>query len=396
MESEKNIVHTLKLTTVTPVAVGANDTSGLSPYTDFFVDEEEGVICLLDQNRLEKAMEKKPHLVNEFVNGIYDKMDNNQSRFSIRAFIEKNFADIDLFISHTLPNKGLLSKDRKQLKEVIKTGGRPYLPGSSLKGAIRTAMLYEWLVFTEDGRKTVAKYANLLLTVTDIEQLEREVFDETLLFQKLDDATGHLSRHIRVSDTSVWKKGLYADNAKRIRLRPSKNKREDPKYRDSAIPQPREAVFSMQPVTFSLTINPRFESDKIEYLRADIGEILDVLNAFTIDSLKNELHQLNSDNANHPQFNHIIDGLEVFYKALLTRAEDDGEIFLRIGSGKTIYDNSLALALINSKLGELGERALQKLKEHFWDKKAKFSKSPVTRVVSHEGKPFGWIKIEKS
>lgn len=46
---------------------------------------------------------------------------------------------------YSLPVRGRVGRESMQIAEFIKTNGKPYVPGSSIKGAIRTAVLYKVL-----------------------------------------------------------------------------------------------------------------------------------------------------------------------------------------------------------------------------------------------------------
>ena len=46
---------------------------------------------------------------------------------------------------YSLPVRGRIGRESMQISEFIKTGGKPYVPGSSIKGAVRTAVLYKVL-----------------------------------------------------------------------------------------------------------------------------------------------------------------------------------------------------------------------------------------------------------
>ena len=45
-----------------------------------------------------------------------------------------------------------------QLHSTIKTENKAYIPGSSIKGAIRTAIMYQWLTDTEEGKEKLASF----------------------------------------------------------------------------------------------------------------------------------------------------------------------------------------------------------------------------------------------
>lgn len=62
-----------------------------------------------------------------------------------KGYIEKYRLNPAEYSLYSLPVFGEPGKTSMQINEFIKFNGRPYLPGSSLKGAIRTAILYKVL-----------------------------------------------------------------------------------------------------------------------------------------------------------------------------------------------------------------------------------------------------------
>ena len=76
---------------------------------------------------------------------------------------------------------------------------------------------------------------------------------------------------------------------------------------------------------------------------------------------------------------------------------DRGETFVRIGLGKTIFDNSLLLALLNYAEEEHGDgkEVFLKYRELFFNVNPKKELFPVTRTVTTWNSiPMGWVKLE--
>ena len=78
-----------------------------------------------------------------------------------------------------------------------------------------------------------------------------------------------------------------------------------------------------------------------------------------------------------------------FYEKLQKRAED-GAVFLRLGFGKTANDNSLTLALAN---GLQDQTAFNQFRAHFHKLKRENDLFPITRTVTPEGEPMGWVEV---
>ncbi|ANF21775.1 type III-A CRISPR-associated RAMP protein Csm5 [Thermococcus piezophilus] len=69
-----------------------------------------------------------------------------------KGYIEEFHLDPSDYSIYTLKIHGKIGRKSMQIKEFIKLNGRPYIPGSSLKGAIRTAVLYKALKECGDAR----------------------------------------------------------------------------------------------------------------------------------------------------------------------------------------------------------------------------------------------------
>lgn len=377
-----NRTFQLKLTTVTPVSIGGDQGKLLSPYADYVLSDDETKVHYLRKELIEKVVLKKEKL-DDYIRFIQLGMDNNRSDFNLKNFILNVLElSLDEVTSYKLPNWGLYAEDRKQIQTVVKSAGVPFIPGSSIKGALRTAMLYDWLANTSEGETERTKYFQEIERWRNRPKADdRNLFVEEELFGKLNDKRGQDSRRIKISDTNCIKDGLIVVAAKRIRLKP-----EGKQSKSGDIPTPREAVFSEQSMDFKLSIEPTLTNPVLDYWeKEDIENILNVLNAFTIAAIDNEIYEL--EHADDNKFKQEINSMLEFYYDLKQRT-DNGEIFLRIGFGKTQYDNSLALTLIHD------EEPFLTFRKWLWKVSPKKEIHPVTRTVTPGGKPLGWVKLE--
>lgn len=130
MESERK---TIKLQTLTPVHIG----SGEILKENFDYIKNGTFIHVLDRKKLFRLLTKKGFTESILANALLSK--------NIKTIIDKN-------LSGTLPKEFSLRRVivpqnqgenfRDDLREQIYDGfGKPYIPGSSIKGAIRTALL---------------------------------------------------------------------------------------------------------------------------------------------------------------------------------------------------------------------------------------------------------------
>jgi CRISPR-associated protein Csm5 len=407
------IHHRLQITTLTPVSIGADEADKLSPYADFVFSDDGSRIIYIDRRKLEKAV-LSAGLMDEYVASISNQMDNNRADFDLGMFIRKrlNMKVMDI-ARFTAANQGISPKVKQTVHPIIKDAGRPYLPGSTLKGAIRTAILYDWLVKTNAGEPVMKGYEKALpglLRARDdffrlkkdykqkrlfrefdearrrLSDAEKVFFQEDKLFGRLSD--GPESRFIRVTDTGFADAqdiGMYA--TRRIRLQP--NPRQQGK---SEIPTPREALLCSQPLSFAISVVPAFaEGSLLAYwAEKSTPEILSLLNAFTLDALRNEIYEL--EQANNQDSQSDIDKLYDFYQDLLGRAEA-GSTFMRLGFGKTVYDNSLTLAMYNGLGDDDEDAAFLDYRRGMLGVRDSAINYPVTRTLTADGRPLGWVEV---
>ncbi|WP_456420442.1 type III-A CRISPR-associated RAMP protein Csm5 [Thermococcus sp.] len=115
-----------------------------------------------------------------------------------KGYIEELRLNPKDYARYTLRIHGTPGKESMQIREFIKLNGQPYVPGSSVKGALRTAVLYK--VLKECGDSGTAM--NLVSGVRNSRgQIERK--------------TAELAREIGWSESLI---GFYADRLSKERV----------------------------------------------------------------------------------------------------------------------------------------------------------------------------------
>lgn len=414
MSFNKNIIHRFRLSCITPVSIGGDLADRLSPYSDFVVSEDEAWICYINQAKLEQAVLEKG-AIEDYIAFIQSGMDNNRSEFDLSGFLEQRLKmEVAEVTARKVPNRGILREKRQQLTPVAKTAGRPYLPGSSLKGAFRTAILYHWLVSTPQGKSRLSAYAfqiqrwrelydewrrlrrdrsggresrfRMKDLQRDMRSIERKVFNEEELFGTIKGEFGQDSRRIKFRDVGLPAGSLVDIAMKRIRLVEAKQQG------SQEIPMPREAVRWEEPVVLEVLVEPGLQNENLRYWEGDTAEIVKNIAFFGEDTVYFENNEVGD--AHYHQFKREIGALQEFYAALNGRAAE-GEAFMRLGFGKTVFDNSLGLALLNGIGDEKkAANAMRDFKRAALEVGNLDGFFPVTRTVTYDNLPLGWIKIE--
>jgi CRISPR-associated protein Csm5 len=424
MASDRVFCWSLHLKALTPVHVGAGKEQLLSPYTDFV--QKGPAVYYVDQAKVQALLARDPALVDAFVRGVRDGVDNTRSSFSLEDFLGNR-------LNVKLPDVSRASLaviggkiGRVQIRRVLSDGGRPYLPGSSLKGAIRAALFHHWLTTSERGTAELGALAERVRTLwarhegelRELEELDdrggrrpprddderRRRLRDTLrqpektlsrstsmqeeLFGRLTAAPGDqgfegpLMRFLRVGDSSVLDPATLAvAQVSRLKLRDA----------SEVSPQWSEVLRAGTSAAFSIGVTARFSHPDLAFLNdGDLRELWSRVNRFALASANLEAQRLLAA----PDGFGAAANLYRDLVALIERARGDFGV-LRVGAFKTYFDNSMGLALF-ARDPVLFEK---------FRKLVGLGKNPKTRVLAAAGfpttrsfagssrVPLGWLVV---
>lgn len=365
--------------TITPVTIGGDQADNLSPYADYIWNN--GEFMYINPARLERFLNKDK--MNEWVLGIQTGMDNTRSKFSLYNFITK----------HRIPMAEIVSKkvslaiqpEGKAIRRHIHSAGRPYIPGSSIKGAIRTAMVYAFLEETPEGHKFINRFIQQL-NKPDKEQKQniRSNFTNPLKSLLDKNPMSDPFKYVQVTDSDFIDYGnVSIEPAARYHLK--KLSEDSPAWR--------EAIADGAMTNFSI----RFTAAKTQLTDGfwqrltDWDYIAQVLNQFSRASIENEINSLSND---------FFVEVKRFYSDLLRQLNQiqKHEAILRIGAGKTFFDNTVDFHFKKFDREFYHFRELFGIGKKPGDKSGRVSRNfPNTRSFigrnKHPLKPMGWIKI---
>ncbi|MBL6957186.1 MAG: type III-A CRISPR-associated RAMP protein Csm5 [Chlorobium phaeobacteroides] len=370
------ISHKVSLTTLSPVFIGAGAEHVLSPYSDF-VQRGDSLIYI-DTDRLQDAMQGDKALIEAFVKGMRH-IENNRLTFVLEKFITGTLGrEVDDFAARVVRIDGDIQKNH--IRRFIATGGKPFIPGSSLKGAIRTAVLVDWLLNRKAGepifnqiRENINKRDRRSLKDMNLEQacfgtISRDVF-----------------RNLRISDSSVIESSsLWVGEMRRVALPTEKKK----KQQQSSIPQWSEVIGPSVETTFPLSLTTPIEKTGFDFLdHQSVTKLFPIINRISLDSCLRELGELKG-NQDFRDFFRFYEKLEQEITSLKT-----DEAILRLGGGKTWFDNSLGLSIDCEEFRP--EALLKKYLDLVLD--FKHDPFPSTRsAIVRNGVPvypLGWVKL---
>lgn len=357
----------LKITTLTPVAIG----SGVeySPYSDYTIENDK--VCFIDKSKLQHLITRNEKWLDAYVQGVAMGIDNNRSSFDLKSFLLNNKIVKEMNEVIASRCEIVISESSKlSIKAMIKSPlQEPYFPGSSLKGALKTVLMYNWLKTNKKATQKMedvinGKYENGKHKEINFDWLEKE-FE----YKEIDNDNFTLQTIQQVSDSKILPKdsNIVVDC-------------------DRKMPMRLECIKKDASTEFELTLENYHWKDLA--LQA---------NNYAFDCLNRELDLVEKDKILRKYFNRSVD-----IQTLINDELDDNIAYLRIGFGKGYYLNSLGLALYDyvkdkEKLYNKFERFLKRQ----FAKKGEFDdfsleEFPRTRLMVEKiQEPLGWIKIEK-
>ncbi len=414
MHSENYLSERLTFKTLTPIFIGQDQSNTLSPYSDYVQVENE--IWYIDKEKFEQALSEKEGLIDKYVTQIRRKIDKSGTRsdFSLDDFIRVNLGDVENYVKIKIPVDNNLK--HTHIKRFILTSGRPFIPGSTIKGAVRTAIIYDWLTRSDTGKKVVddiiSKVNDVLNKISileqkqnksenDLKELEKisfvrkretilnSIYDEQKLFGSVKNHDGFDSRHIQVSDSNT----IDTVNLSVIKLHRVKVKDET-----EISPLPSETVNQNVKGNFDLKFEKSFNQQDLKKFNSfTIKDILKLLNSFSLASMKYELETFikyqNEQNEKKTDYSSIIE----FYEAMISAIEKSNAAYaiIRIGSGKTFYDNSIGMAILERDYEEFKKyRTFLELGKNPQSGDLVQGRFPTTRTLVEDTKlPIGWVAI---
>lgn len=345
----------MKLEILTPVHIGSGDRYLA---TDFVIKKDR--VVFINSVRFFEEVDKKG------LDPIDVAKEIGEGKKSIEDFVDPYKIKI-----RVVPFNG--RKPRREILAHIKSQGRPYIPGSSIKGAIRTALLWkdvndnrdllDWTInhIKEKIRRSKRGYLDRRDLIKLDDELEEKVFRKAMLTEKRADPKNDLLRALKTYDSEfVDGYSVYQINFLGM----------------GNFSVLAECLDAGQVVEFEMNI----DEFALKYLnqKLDYDYILSATREFAEKIVEVEV------NRNYPP-----EAKREFKNAL--RA---GGIILRVGWGTGWYSSTIGTLLkthrefedIRKKLG-LGRNPNPKAKR-------KFSKNfPTIRRITFDKRPLGWISI---
>ena len=359
----------MKLEILTPTHIGGGEkllTTDYYPIKDMYGNITK--IVVIDLDKLFNTLISMGVNVNEVVEILRE-----SKSYPLTKIFEKYHLKPKDFEKYSLDIVGGYGKYSMEIHTFIKTGGMPYIPGSSIKGAIRTALMY---YVVKDNKKLLNDTINKLNKIVNPQNAKNFI-------KKADD---NLDKKIFGSDPKFdILKSLIVRDSEKISSKNLKVYRVEILGNDSPIPTYIEGLENVK-LNFEMQINDAIlkHANYNGMLKdIDFELIKNAIREFSKAVIKAEINEIY-------KYGKYKEEVFKFYKDLEDRIED-GELFIKVGWGSGWYSTTIGTLLkTHLKFEEL--RRKFGLGRNPKTKKV-VNDYPKTRRIANN-KPLGWIKIE--
>ncbi|MDR0912823.1 MAG: type III-A CRISPR-associated RAMP protein Csm5 [Methanobrevibacter sp.] len=320
----------------------------------------------------EHLLVKYPDLADDFLNMLSDRNKylndflvkiNTKDKTFFKEIISKEYSYFS-YLKYPLNNKFVKNgdgswKDIKSIKECVKTDKSLYIPGSSIKGAIRNCLLYDKVSFNEnDNVNTIYNKIN-----------------------KLDKSLNNMMKYLYFGDTT------YINNITIFATESFGTNRNTTSFFE-VVDENEKLEFDFKS-TYNKNIHKSNDFDENEL---DIDNIFKKIHDFSNDVLNHEFEFILSRNDE-------LDMLEKEYGALIKKNKENSPILcLGMGSGFLKMSSLLKLKNMNNgydtnlfykyrKRNKLGKDRNGNIRRYDFPK--------TRRLIVGNNKPLGWVKLSK-
>jgi len=365
-----NEKYNIELQTTTPLHIG-NGKSYSS--LEYFIDK--GHINFIDINSVfesigkGKTEEESIKAIDELSKKIEKSVINTQQTIDAKAFFAEYVVNVSDFVIKTLQTD-IKPQKRVEIHQFINQNGRYYIPGSSIKGAIRTAYLFNYFDKNENIEKLVRVLNDhQIYDKSKSNELNKIVFGEI---------TDDFFKYIHVEDSQF----LTDDNIKVIETRRYNNKPQTTRFNNK--PQKETILIYLETikentlVNFEIKIHDRFNG-KIEDMKNSIRNLTGIVCDYEIKNNKN------------PDF------IRDFYDKILDSMKNPDEIYLNVGFGGGFLPKTIYLLLWKYKKEiNLIKRLLptrNDKRKGIYQRVDSFDDFPRTKTI-YDDNPIGWVKLK--
>ncbi len=372
----------MKIMTSSPIHIGDNDTKIMSSFSDFIVEKDH--IKFIDHKKLENVFSENPQFMEDYIKEVNKNAGKN---YDLASFLKKYKIKVNEVTSgETIPIIGNFSA--KEIHPFISENGKKYLPGTTIKGAIRNALAY---VYLKEHHALLDKIANNYYKPRSKPQF----YEDKQIFGK--DPFNDILKFLQISDSvALSENSCSVFCCKTFHL----------KNKSLTIPINYECIKPDSKTELRIKIKEnipyrilQIEDKEFWRKHLSISEIFAALNSLSIRFIERELEELKGIND--------LQQTLLWYKKILDdiKNSNNKSCYFCIGKGTTILEKTMLLALERNQLHNLRNKMKEtKTSQNFgWifvkGKGMLPLKLPVTRIVFPANNGWqagmGWLKMEE-
>jgi CRISPR type III-A-associated RAMP protein Csm5 len=369
-----NKLYPLKLYTLSPIAINSGDTLGY--ISNYFYDEDK-LYYLSEDDWINIVQDE--YMKDEYIESI------RNMKFS-ESLIEE-IGKIKMNLRNASLSSDLIYHKGKELHSILKSNQNPYIPGTTIKGAVMNAIFYSWLKDKEEEQINLLHKIDPLTHKSDYKEFklfmyEFNVFMKDLYAKFLGSRNGlyNASSFIGISDSNAM--DFSSVTAVGIKQKIYKNTGESKESLDII------QEYIIPGIDFDITLslcnskmlwkNQNDSYMKNIYKDDSLKTFFSYINTFTRDYLEYESGIYKSDN-----YTNMINELSSIKLG-------SNEALLCIGSGKSYFLNTISLLLKNEN--EVLFQKMVKRMVNGGDKHKDLSKFPYM-YSSINDQMMGWVKL---
>ena len=357
----------IKINALTPIHIGNGD---VYSQLDYVFDKTNKKVFVIDFNRI--IANSSPSAINDLTSEIKKNFGNNRWRGDVAEFFRRYKLDWEDFVIKEIPCENI---GNNEIHQFVNSSGRCYIPGSSIKGAIRTCFLWDKIKNDESLKSRVTG----IIKEFRNKKPEREHADDEickLVFGQT--AHADIFKNLVINDST-----FYQDNQIAVIHAQSynfKQAQKNPNKGGKVVDQFIEVVKKDNFMESEMTI---FKNEEF-----DIEEIIVSINNFSKELVGKEI-ELCAYNENFTKIKQI--------KSFIENNKNSNSCFIKLGKGTGFLGMTLC-SLLDKDTFHNYIRTLFRIGESRAKPREYSPIFPLTHLIQVDTNkvpllPFGWIKL---
>lgn len=356
----------LEIKTLSPVAILNESNAKLSPYIDIVRDKDE--FALLDVDKIADKLINDEKYYNKYLQILRNKSSNSIDKYTIKNLLDdKNIKLKDIEAGRIKAKCSV--RGNNEIDTCIKSRGIAYIPGSTIKGSIRTAMLYNKMNKEKLREKTYfgREYVGQDVFRKNPKSIQEDMFKDLIIRDT------YLSSDIETCVYEARSINLYKSiGAYKLNL---------------DMPILLESIEKEQVLNSQIVMkNKRFSKE----------ELFSNINDFFEKVINKELEEINKLKFNGK--NILINQYNQLLNKIIDFKEEKNGFICRVGKLKGFFSNTLTAGLNNDEVYNLMKNLNDGKRKKIKMRKTK-GEFPTTKWVISSDKSiegtFGWIEVRE-